>query len=1512
MSEVTITDEKLLMLDALTYYQEFSDMEKQTDGTYSTVSNFINNCHQYNTCIHEALQDYTDEDLKMDKIVNWLKEDEASKKLVIVYPNSIDDSTSSVCLVNHETAEVYVIYGGNYAEEDYLFYDRDGKIIRTNTWYDNVRGAVQADTNEQKRAMMFYEDAILAARDYLTQEAVFKDNTGNVRDFNAKDSDGKYIENLNITVSGHSAGGNLAQYVTTTYQKYINDQSVAHPERGKYDENNDIDRCVTFDNQGFSANFINKYNTEISDRAGKITEYIPTVSYVGSLMYDLDGIEKKYIDVGTPEPYLIGYHMPAQMLDARGEFKREGKPDIIYYMMKRLSTKVMDSVSGDSSINIDEAASVMVEAIFEFMKAKNMQEGVEKAIDIISENKAASKISELIIYETIVVLEIDATYYVMVDKKNNVEEIVNLIQEGSMKDALKKSAKSLYQITLERLAQQALLPVMGSDNLGYVLGEFIFDWGAEICSNAADKIEDIVAKCGKAVDQFFDDLFSDDEEVIRLFPIYKGTEQNDTITTGKIGGLIIGDTGDDTLTGSSKADTYSFRPGDGHDVINNHDQVNWSKDVILFSGNIKQEEIEVTRDAYDMVFTNLVTGDSITVKNAYTDMDGWNYIGKVIFWNNGSEWGLEELREKTRVIRGTVRKDIIRGNEWGFNYDQSEVISTYGGDDTIYAGNGDDVIDAGAGDDIVQGEAGNDTITGGYGNDSLMGGSGADTYIIGLGEGQDIINNYDQENWSLDKIVFEDGIFPEDIQVTRSGANMVLSNEKTGDSVTVQNAYNDSRGWNYLGRIVFEDGTIWGMKELKEKTKVLNGTEEDDVIEGNPWGYNYDQSELISTYEGNDIIRAGVGDDVIDAGEGDDTVQGDAGHDDIIGGKGNDYLVGGTGADTYVFGTGDGQDIINNYDQERWLQDKIVFEEGILPEDIRVTRSGANMVLSNEKTGDSVTVQNAYNDSRGWNYLGKIQFSDGTMWKMDDLKEKTKVLTGTAGNDVLEGNGWGYNYDQSELISTYGGNDIIRAGVGDDVIDAGEGDDTVQGYAGNDTIIGGKGNDFLVGGSGVDTYFFGVGDGQDTINNYDQENWSQDAIVFEDGVLPEDIRISRSGSNMVLTNDRTGDRVTVQNAYNDSRGWNYLGWIEFSDRSMWGMETLKEKTKVLNGTEEADVIEGNPWGYNYDQSEIISTYGGNDVIRAGEGDDSIDAGTGNDTVYGENGNDTIIGETGNDTLMGGYGADTYIFGMGDGQDTINNYDQTNWSEDKIVFLEGILPDDITVTRSGANMVLTNHNSGDKITIQNAYNDSRGWNYLGRIEFSDGTVWGMGELNEKTRILTGTTGNDVINGNEAGYNYNQSEILNGGAGNDTLNGGAGDDIYLFNAHFGCDTINDGNGSNTISFGEGISAEMLDIFRTGNNLEISVTDTTDKVTINNYFTNDNFKNFTYQFFDGDILTGSDIDDIMNGTYLYHSTLQQAELFSDMMSVSETETAGYGNTEAASASMPMGEHEQLWLAS
>ena len=267
-----------------------------------------------------------------------------------------------------------------------------------------------------------------------------------------------------------------------------------------------------------------------------------------------------------------------------------------------------------------------------------------------------------------------------------------------------------------------------------------------------------------------------------------------------------------------------------------------------------------------------------------------------------------------------------------------------------------------------------------------------------------------------------------------------------------------------------------------------------------------------------------------------------------------------------------------------------------------------------------------------------------------------------------------------------------------DVIDAGEGDDTVQGYAGNDTIIGGKGNDFLVGGSGVDTYFFGVGDGQDTINNYDQENWSQDAIVFEDGVLPEDIRISRSGSNMVLTNDRTGDRVTVQNAYNDSRGWNYLGWIEFSDRSMWGMETLKEKTKVLNGTEEADVIEGNPWGYNYDQSEIISTYGGNDVIRAGAGDDSIDAGTGNDMVYGESGNDTITGGTGNDSLMGGYGADTYIFGMGDGQDTINNYDQTNWSEDKIVFLEGILPDDITVTRSGADMVLTNHNSGDKITF----------------------------------------------------------------------------------------------------------------------------------------------------------------------------------------------------------------------
>lgn len=59
-----------------------------------------------------------------------------------------------------------------------------------------------------------------------------------------------------------------------------------------------------------------KYEVQISERVDKITSYCPTVSFVGSLLNTIPGIQQKYIDIGSPEAIGIGFHMPAELLNS--------------------------------------------------------------------------------------------------------------------------------------------------------------------------------------------------------------------------------------------------------------------------------------------------------------------------------------------------------------------------------------------------------------------------------------------------------------------------------------------------------------------------------------------------------------------------------------------------------------------------------------------------------------------------------------------------------------------------------------------------------------------------------------------------------------------------------------------------------------------------------------------------------------------------------------------------------------------------------------------------------------------------------------------------------------------------------------------------------------------------------------------------------------------------------------------------------------------------------------------
>ena len=98
-------------------------------------------------------------------------------------------------------------------------------------------------------------------------------------------------------------------------------------------------------------------------------------------------------------------------------------------------------------------------------------------------------------------------------------------------------------------------------------------------------------------------------------------------------------------------------------------------------------------------------------------------------------------------------------------------------------------------------------------------------------------------------------------------------------------------------------------------------------------------------------------------------------------------------------------------------------------------------------------------------------------------------------------------------------------------------------------------------------------------------------------------------------------------------------------------------------------------------------------------------------------------------------------------------------------------------------------------------------------------------------MLGGEGNDSLYG-EAG-----NDVLDGGTGNDYLAGGTGNDTYLFARASGQDTLYDydtttGN-TDVLAFGADIAADQLWFQRNGNNLDISIIGTTDKVTVSNWY-------------------------------------------------------------------------------
>jgi Ca2+-binding RTX toxin-like protein len=617
-----------------------------------------------------------------------------------------------------------------------------------------------------------------------------------------------------------------------------------------------------------------------------------------------------------------------------------------------------------------------------------------------------------------------------------------------------------------------------------------------------------------------------------------------------------------------------------------------------------------------------------------------------------------------------------------------------------------------------------------------------------------------------------------------SGDDVIIGSEQLGDVIDALDG--DDRVEGRGGNDLLQGGAGNDLLLGDSGNDTLHGGVGHDTLDGGE-GVDHlaggDGDDQLQGAAGNDVLQGGVGNDTLDGGEdndqlaggdgddrldgagGHDTLQGDAGNDTLAGGAGDDQLAGGSGNDSYVFGFGDGSDRIFDADKGTGRVDGIEMRAGVRPDDVRIGRSGDDLVLTLADSGESITVARHFlvkGKDIGY-HIDEVRFEDGTLWTratINDYQSRASsgnyLLTGGAGADVLQG---------------LGGNDTLGGAGGDDVLHGGAGNDLLQGGPGADTLFGGK---------GADIYRFEAGHGADLIIDNDVSA-QRDVLEFGAGIAPAQVLATRIGSADLLL--RAGpDSVRVQEFFlaGEAAGAG-IEEVRFADGTVWDRAQLLQAqwpganqapqagADALQALENRELLLGaatllaNDWDPDGDElriSAVASGFGGvvlwdsasaqlrfqpdasyvgpawfeytlsdgefavsarvevdvaidtsgnarlgtagNDALGGTRGDDRLYGLAGNDSVRGDRGNDQLSGGKGDDWLDGGWGNDTYVFHRDDGRDVIDNRSSRSSDVDVLRFTSGIGREELWFLREGNDLVIGLVGSEGRVMVDEWY------------------------------------------------------------------------------------------------------------------------------------------------------------------------------------------------------------------
>lgn len=511
------------------------------------------------------------------------------------------------------------------------------------------------------------------------------------------------------------------------------------------------------------------------------------------------------------------------------------------------------------------------------------------------------------------------------------------------------------------------------------------------------------------------------------------------------------------------------------------------------------------------------------------------------------------------------------------------------------------------------------------------------------------------------------------------------------------------------------------------------------------------------------IIGGTSGSDTVNGTDYDDAIYGDdlsnpyldTGNDILNGGAGNDRLFGGEQGYNGTNDTLNGG-LGNDYLEGGYGNDTYVYDYGHdVILDVGAPSDTDIIQLAAGIDEEDVAIHYARVDSIAGHFFLEIAGRGTiTIQTIQGFAMTTLIDEIHFANSTV----WTFDTASVHFHGTSKGGGVVAADFyGNNFLYGYGGDDLMSGYLGDDTLDGGEGNDIMWGDFGDDTYI--VSAGSDSILEGDGE----DTILIPEGYTLDDVSFLRVEADGAAGGTFDEIRIVVDG----------LGEIMVLQHLM-GSGKEVEKLKLYGGAE-IDLL-----------SHVFTTVGT----------------SGNDFIHGTN-------------ASWPQQDDIYLFGTGN--DEVYEYGGT----DTLLFGEGITPGSITVSRvtgfGFANLQFAD-GSGNTITFLNHFSDTVNNERLERVEFANGTVWNISEIEVET---VGTSGDDTIFAYALG-DASTNDIIRAGGGNDYADGGDGNDVIEGGS--GDDNLSGGSGSDTASYSSAASGVTVNLATaTGQNTGGAGTDT-----------------------------------------------------------------------------------------